>query len=76
MYPAVNTNIQFLIYFFVLYHLLLSGKMLRTFRLKNSAWDFFDVDFLSRDFLGGLVLEALGIFLALDFCHHLIIPIT
>ena len=41
--------------------------MLRTFRLKNSAWDFFDVEFLCRDFVffflgGGLVLEALGNF--------------
>ena len=27
--------------------------MLRTFRLENSAWDFFDLDFLSRDFFGG-----------------------
>ena len=28
--------------------------MLRTFRLENLAWDFFDVDFLSRDFFGGV----------------------
>ena len=50
--------------------------MLRTFRLENSAWDFFDVDFLSRDSFGGLVLEAVGIFLVFDFWRHLIIPVA
>ena len=39
------------------------------------AWDFLGVNFWSRDFFfgggGGGLLEALGIFLDLDFCPHL-----
>ena len=34
-------------------------------RLGNLAWDFFGVNFWSRDFLGGF-----------DFCPHSIIPVT
>ena len=39
------------------------------------AWDFLGVNFWSRDFLG-VLLEALGIFLGLDFLFHSIIPVT
>ena len=48
--------------------------MLRTFRLENSAWDFFDIEFLSRNFLGGVSVGSPRDFF--DFCHHLIISVT
>ena len=48
-------------------------------RLGNSAWDFFfggGVNFWSRDYFGGVLLEALGIFLGFYFCPHSITPVT
>ena len=57
--------------------------MLRTFRLKNSAWVFFDVEFLCRDFFffwgggGGVSVGSPRDFcLVFDFCQHLIIPVA
>ena len=49
---------------------------LELLRATKSAWDVFGVNFWSRDFLGGVLLEALGIVLGLDFWLHSIIPIT
>ena len=43
-------------------------------RVLNSAWDFWGVNFCSRDFLG-VLLEAWGISLGFDVCPHSIIPI-
>ena len=44
-------------------------------RLRNLAWDFWGVNFWSGIFWG-LLLEAPGISLGIDFCPHSIIPIT
>lgn len=44
-------------------------------RLRNSAWDFFVVNFWSRNFLG-VLFEALGIFFGFDIWSHSILPVT
>ena len=47
----------------------------RLLRHRNSEWDFFGVNFWSRDVLA-VLLGALGIFLGFDFWPYLIIPVT
>ena len=56
-----------------IYQLILFGNFIR---FGNSAWDFFTVNFCSRDIIFWVVLEALGIFFGFDFYPHSIIPIT
>ena len=51
---AHPANIQFLLFiFFVLYHYF--KAFCKFLRLRNSAWDFWGVNFCSRDFWGGFV---------------------
>jgi len=57
------------VFFFVLYHFILSGN----FKARKFGMGFFGVKIWIQGFFW-VLLEALGIFLGFDFCPHSIIP--
>ena len=60
-----NTNIQFLLFLFFM-GIISFNALFKFLRLGNSAWDFFEVNFWSREFFG-LFWKPYGFFWVLIF---------